>query len=157
MRLVTDDSAYETTDVPGMYIGTAAERHGASKSVSEETFTADAWTPEVDMILSAMEAANPMPVERRSVRRTPLRTQAHLTLFAQSPLLGPTILFTRDVTEKGIGFITRERVPLGYNGLVQFTNSRGKTVTQHGQVYRCREAINGWYEGSLRFAVSRAF
>jgi len=153
MRLVTDDIEFQAYDASVTHAASATNGASASADVT------DAWTPEVDMILSAMEAANSAQTEhqseRRSSRRTPHRTLAKLSLFAQSPLLGPTVLFTRDVTTEGLGFITRERVPLGCNGLVTFTDTNGISVTRHGQVYRCREAINGWYEGSLRFAATR--
>ncbi len=106
---------------------------------------------EVEMILSAMEAAPPVPGNRRNLARLSYRTQANLRLFSDNPLAEPIELFTRDVHERGIGFITRERLPLGYGGIVNLVMPNGSHVQIHCTVFRCRETINGWYEGALSF------
>ena len=140
MRLVTDDFVPET--VPATDAAAAAV-----------TGAADAWPAEVDMILSAMDAAKrPDTQDRRAAVRLPHRVRADLRLFAHDPLNPPIALYTRDVSATGVGFITKDRLPLGYNGLVRITSASGNVVTATCSVYRCRESINGWYEGALHFA-----
>ena len=103
------------------------------------------------MILSAMQAVPQASGNRRATRRDSYRTRAMLRLFSDGPLDDPTTLYTRDVHDRGIGFITRERLPLGYGGVVALTLPNGKQVQVHCTVFRCRETINGWFEGALSF------
>ncbi|MGN6725763.1 MAG: PilZ domain-containing protein [Tepidisphaeraceae bacterium] len=136
MRLVTD---YEQDERPAK---------PAAKSDNE-------WPPEVDMILSAMEAARADAAEHRLEPRRHHRARAELQLFAHDPLQPPIALFTRDLSRSGMGFITRERLPLGYGGLVAIPLRDNHTITVQCNIYRCREAINGWYEGALTFSVEQ--
>ncbi len=82
--------------------------------------------------------------------------RASLRLFSDAPFGEPTPLFGRDLHARGIGFITRERLPLGYGGTVEFPSAKGETVTVHCTVLRCREAVNGWFEGALQFTREHA-
>ncbi len=116
-----------------------------------------AWPPEVDLILSAMDAAYPRRThDRRASTRSTYRTRAELKLFSDHPLDAPTVLYTRDVQDRGIGFITRERLPLGYAGTVELTLESGEKIRSHCTVYRCRETINGWFEGALHFSQTQS-
>ncbi len=127
----------------------------ADDADAEPTVPLD-WPGEVDLILSAMEAAAPRKnIDRRASARSSYRTRAHLKLFAEHPLDAPRVLYTRDVQDRGIGFITRERLPLGYGGVVELTMPDGKQVRTHCTVHRCRESINGWFEGALHFTLDR--
>ncbi|HEX8322662.1 MAG TPA: PilZ domain-containing protein [Tepidisphaeraceae bacterium] len=138
MRLVTDEADYD-------YMPPAFELHPAAPASVE-------WSAEVDMILSAMDAAAVRPAgERRSGGRRGLRARADLRLYAHDPAEPPITLFTRDVNATGVGFITQNPLPLGYNGLVRITVGNGETITASCSVRRCREAIGGWYEGALHF------
>lgn len=114
------------------------------------------WPAEVDLILSAMDAAYPRSGrERRAHSRSRYRTRAMLRLFAHDPLSPPVVLYTRDLQERGIGFITREPLPLGYGGVVELTLENGQTLKAHCTVYRCRPAIHDWFEGALHFSTSQ--
>lgn len=135
MRLVTDDFVPETVPAAGSNADTVCD-----------------WPVEAELILSAMDAVPRPPTDdRRAAARRSHRVRAELRLYAHDPMSPPIVLYTRDVSAGGIGFITKERLPLGYNGLVRLTGSGGDVVTAVCSVYRCREAIGGWYEGALRF------
>jgi hypothetical protein len=111
------------------------------------------WPAEAEMILSAMEAAAPdVASDRRSRARSTYRTRAELRLFSTMPLMDASTLYSRDLHAAGMGFITRERLPLGYSGLVEFTTPDGRQMSVQCTVNRCREAVNGWFEGALQFA-----
>jgi len=112
----------------------------------------EAWPAEVDMILSAMEAAKSAASDRRGSDRVPHQTRAELRLFAHDPLAQPTVLYTRDISPAGIGFITRERLPLGYGGIVTYEQEDGTRIANACTLVRCREAVNGWFEGALHFS-----
>ena len=112
--------------------------------------TADEWSSEVDLILSALEAGG-APEERRRAERIAYRVKAALRLFSDAPGADAWTLFTRDVNTKGLGFITRHRLPLGYGGKLQLPSPNGQVVTIHVTLYRCREAAKGWFEGALYF------
>ena len=139
MRLVNDYAEYEEPqDV-------------AEETADDEPAPELTWPGEVDLILSAMEAASAARTDRRAGDRRPHRVRAELRFYADSPLEAPTPLFTRDLSPTGVGFIARDRLPLGYGGDLTIELPDGRTVTTPCTLYRCREAINGWYEGSLRF------
>lgn len=103
------------------------------------------------MILSAMEAVPKPGMEKRAHQRLNYRVQAKLTLFADGPMAEPWTLYTRDVDPRGLGFISRDRLPLGYGGWVDVQTPNGRTTRIACTLYRCREAIPGWYEGALYF------
>ena len=137
--------------------------------ISPEPMTAlEPTGPEVELILSAMDAARsprPAPLrlvgtlepvartgaERRRTRRLDHRVRAELRLFADAPGVAPWVLFTRDVDPKGVGFITRHPVPLGYAGWLDLPAPDGHPLRASVTIFRCREAVNGWYEGALHF------
>jgi hypothetical protein len=111
---------------------------------------AEEWSSEVDLILSALEAGG-VTEERRTGARMAYRAKAELRLFSDAASANGWTLFTRDVSPKGVGFITRHRLPLGYGGKIQLPSPNGQLVTVHCTLYRCREAAQGWYEGALYF------
>src|SRR5256886_16917635 len=86
------------------------------------------WPPEVDLILSAMEAAEGAHAERRDHGRSPYRVLAHLRLFSDLPEMDPWALYTRDVNARGLGFITPHRLPLGYGGWVELMTPYGRLI-----------------------------
>jgi hypothetical protein len=107
---------------------------------------------EAAMVLTAMEAAGGRE-NRRQCPRTTYRATAMLWLFADAPGSSARILYTRDVNERGIGFVTRDRLPLGYGGVLRLPgpNTPGKIFSIPCTLYRCRLAAPGWYEGALHF------
>jgi hypothetical protein len=104
------------------------------------------------MVLSALEAGN-WKEQRRERVRSAYRVKAALRLFAEPPPAPARILYTRDVDHRGIGFVTRDRLPLGYGGIIRLPSNRtaGKMLNISCTLYRCREAAPGWYEGALHF------
>ena len=118
------------------------------------------WPTDVELILSAMDVgrgdADETPVietalNRRHANRTPYRVRACLKLFSDRPGAGPWTLYTRDVSPRGVGFITPHRLPLGYGGWVEIPAPRGGLIQIHCTLYRCRPAVQGWFEGALSF------
>jgi hypothetical protein len=109
---------------------------------------------EVELVLSALEAASPSASghdNRRAHPRRRYHVQAELRLFSDSCDAPTRTLYTRDVSVRGLGFITRERLPLGYGGVVNLTTPSGQPTTANGTLFRCREIGNGWFEGALYF------
>jgi len=113
---------------------------------------AEDWPREVELILSALEAAGVHPDNRRRHPRMSYRVAAALRLYSDPPGSAPWTLYTRDVSIRGLGFITPHRLPLGYGGVVQLPTPRtGRIASIAGTLFRCREVSNGWFEGSLYF------
>lgn len=106
---------------------------------------------EVEMILSAMDAAHSSNFDRRSLRRMPYRTSALLKLFSENDSDEPITLYTRDCDSRGFGFITRHRLPLGYGGMVELIDPTGRKLKVQCTLVRCRIGVQGWYEGALSF------
>jgi hypothetical protein len=111
------------------------------------------WPREVDLILSAMDAARAShpASERRESGRTPYRTRAMLKLYASRADDPPATLYTRDTDRRGLGFITPHLLPLGYGGWVTLQSPEGELIRVECTVYRCRKTVQGWYEGALTF------
>ena len=110
------------------------------------------WPPEVDLILSALEAAGVPHDNRRAHPRMSYRVAADLRLYSDPPGTPAWRLYTRDVSVRGLGFITAHRLPLGYGGVVQLaTPQTGRIISVAGTLFRCRELTGGWFEGSLYF------
>ena len=111
------------------------------------------WPPEVDLILSAMEAGtvDEATLNRRYARRMPYRVRAALRLFSDAPQTPPWALYTRDVDRRGLGFISPHRLPLGYGGTVELYAPSGSKAKVPCTLFRCRQTVQGWYEGALYF------
>jgi hypothetical protein len=110
------------------------------------------WPPEVELILSALEAAGNAHDNRRQHPRMSYRTIAELRLFSDQSGTPAWRLYTRDVSARGVGFITPHRLPLGYGGVIQLPTPRtGRMVSVNGTLFRCREISDGWFEGAMYF------
>jgi hypothetical protein len=108
------------------------------------------------MVLTALESAG-WKEERRLRRRTAYRVKATLRMFADAPAARSRVLYTRDADQRGIGFITRERLPLGYGGMLRLASPRtSKSLNIACTLCRCRMAAPGWYEGALHFNRDQA-
>jgi len=112
--------------------------------------------PEVEFILSALEAGEYPGPQRRGTRRSRYRVAASLKLFSDNPQAPPWTLYVRDVNAKGSGFVTRHRLPLGYGGILTITDPHGRTTRIDCTLLRCREAAAGWFEGSMYFNRDQA-
>ncbi|MDW8262456.1 MAG: hypothetical protein RMJ35_08010 [Phycisphaerales bacterium] len=110
------------------------------------------WPAEVDLILSAMEAAGAEGADRRAAARMPYRTRAELRLYADRADSPPRVLYTRDFGPRDIGFITPHLLPLGYGGWLTLTAPDGNEIRVECTIYRCRRTVSGWFEGALKFS-----
>jgi hypothetical protein len=106
---------------------------------------------EVEFILSALEAAQFSGKSRRTTARLHYRAEASIKLFSDTPQAPPWTIYVRDISPKGLGFVTRHRLPLGYGGILTIVGPHGKTVKIDCTLLRCREAVQGWFEGSMYF------
>lgn len=110
------------------------------------------------MILSAMEAAArgrlaPTAYERRGNDQTrrAFRGEGDLNLFADAEGTKPWKLFLRDADPRAIGFVTPDRLPLGYGGRLQLVLPDGGRVDAEVTIVRCRTCYGGWFEGAAYF------
>src|SRR2546423_405757 len=85
------------------------------------------------------------------VPRPAYRAEASIKLFSDTPQAPPWTLYVRDISPKGLGFVTRHRLPLGYGGMLTIVGPHGKTLKIDCTLLRCREAVQGWFEGSMYF------
>ena len=109
------------------------------------------WPAQVDLILSAMETGQFMSNRRRRPRRKGYRVKAKLRLFSDPPAASPWIIYTRDADPRGLGFISPHRLPLGYGGMLEIPGPDATLLSVNCTLYRCREAVPGWYEGAVYF------
>ena len=110
------------------------------------------WPPEARLILSALDAGLAHHTSNRRNRpRTLYQVRAHLQLFSDPEGSPPWRLYTRDVSSRGLGFVTPHRLPLGYGGIVHLRTPDGKPIRAHCTLFRCRQTCQGWYEGALSF------
>ncbi len=113
--------------------------------------SANEWPPEVELILSALDAGASLYSERRQTTRMPYRTRARMSLFSDAPDAEPWLLFTRDIDHRGLGFITNRRLPLGYGGTIALRTPRGQRLKIGCTILRCRIATGSWFEGAVSF------
>lgn len=111
----------------------------------------DEWPADVDLILSALEAADPKVGHTRQSRRRRMRVIARLSLFVAPLDEKPVRLFTRDADDRHLGFLSESPVPLGFGGTVELVAPEGQLLSVGCMVYRCRECVPGWFEGMLNF------
>jgi hypothetical protein len=125
---------------------------GQSTQIQGPEVPPDHWPPEVDLIISALEAGAVADFDnRRRHQRMSYRVPAELRLFSDIAGAPPWRLYTRDVSARGVGFVTPHRLPLGYGGTVQMPTPSGRLVSINGTLFRCREIGNGWSEGAMYF------
>ncbi len=112
------------------------------------------WSPEIDLIMSALDVAGGIALtERRSRERKVHNAIASLRLYADADSPDdPPLLFVRDVDSRGLGFITQHSLPLGYSGRVTIETPDGDLLEVGCTVYRCRPCSGDWYEGALTFS-----
>lgn len=115
------------------------------------TLEQEEFPREAEMILSAMEAGAPRHPDRRYDSRKSYRTRASLQLYAEPADAPPRILYTRDIDQRSVGFITPSLLPLGYGGWITLVGPNGEEVSVECTVYRCRKTVSGWHEGAVRF------
>jgi hypothetical protein len=110
------------------------------------------WPQEAGMVLTALEAGG-WKEERRRRPRMSFRAKALLWLFADAPGAAARVLYTRDADHRGIGFVTRDRLPLGYGGIIRLVSpqDQSRLLSISCTLVRCRMAAPGWYEGALHF------
>ncbi len=106
---------------------------------------------EVDLVISAMEAGGHCQPNRRGQQRNSWRVQATVRLFVDQASRSARTIFTRDIHSRGLGFVTPERLPLGYGGMIDLPAKDGTIVSVACTVLRCRLATPGWYEGLVYF------
>jgi hypothetical protein len=129
---------------------------------------AEPFPADVEMILSAMEAGRHAwsqglentaatraegggSEERRVGDRFSYRVRAELRLFRDQPGSPAWLLYVRDADTRGLGFISQYRLPLGYGGYVELVAPTGRPLSIPCTLFRCREAVPGWYEGAMNF------
>jgi hypothetical protein len=120
-------------------------------AVQESAEDSSSWTTEAEFVLSALEAAGLPRLDRRDNDRIVFHTTANLRLYSEVENPKPWQLFVRDVTPRGLGFISRHRLPLGYGGMLHLRCPRGAALAIDCAIRRCRAAANGWFEGAIAF------
>lgn len=137
-------------------LGTAA----AAPRAAEEDQGSDTQTlvRQARLILSAMAAADvaaqkgkPAYERRRGGTRRQFEVPARLRLWADGEAGEPWFLYTRDAEPRGLGFITPDRLPLGYGGTLALTGPDGRSMKVDVTLVRCAAASGGWYHGGLTF------
>lgn len=118
--------------------------------VGERTDAKLSWPADVEMMISAIEAGQRTPRDRRKRYRLAHRSVATLRLFVDGD--GPSrTIYTRNADSRGVGFLSQERLPLGYGGTVELRTPSGISLTANCTIFRCCEMVNGWYEAALSF------
>jgi hypothetical protein len=106
---------------------------------------------DVAMVMSALEAGrHGRAGDRRAGHRRPLRVAAAVRLYADADR-PPVVVYTRDVGGRNVGFLTRERLPLGYGGTIELPGPAGDPVRVACVLLRCSPCAPGWYDASAAF------
>lgn len=116
-----------------------------------EVVALEQWPAQVDLVMSALETGKFQSSDRRGLNRRRYNVCASLRLFCDSQETPARPLFIRDVGHRGLGFVSSQRLPLGYGGLVEVPMPNGLSRSVHCTLLRCRQAAPGWFEGALSF------
>lgn len=110
------------------------------------------WPREVDLVISAMRAAKDSPTpDRRRDQRIEYRAKASLRLFSDEPYSAPRTIYTCDANERGIGFVSRQCLPLSHGGILEIIAPNDQVMSVHCTLYRCSQIAPRWYRGALVF------
>jgi hypothetical protein len=108
----------------------------------------EAWPADVELIMSALEAAWAGDEHRTTTRRR-LRVPAYAKLLAEMHTNRQVVVYTRDCGPRHVGFLTDAVLPLGYGLILTLKTPEGVLLEAAGVVHRCRECVPGWFEGSI--------
>jgi hypothetical protein len=129
---------------------------GTRSTQPDSTADNELIPPDVALVMSALEAGGARQPNRRNGPRYRYRVLATLRLFSDQQSTPPWLLYTRDISPRGLGFVTAHRLPLGYGGVIELPGPAGEPVSVHCTLLRCREAAPGWFEGSVYFNREQA-
>lgn len=110
---------------------------------------------ELNFILSAFEAASPPKIDARALPRKRYRVTASLDVFTDWPDQDNAVLYTRDISPRSLGFISRRNLPLGHGGLLHLPMPDGQVQDIHCRVFRCQSMAPAWFEGALLFDANQ--
>jgi hypothetical protein len=116
-----------------------------------QTGYSENFPTEVEFIISALEAGPRPIVDRQREPRLRHRVKGVLRLFSDAAGAATRVIYTRQVSAKGLGFVTDSSVPLSHGGVVSLPGPDGREIEISCVVLRCREAAPGWYEGAVYF------
>ncbi len=103
---------------------------------------------EVENLFQELESQGYFDEDGRKRDRRELRCGAKIKLFSD---VAHRTLFTRDVDTRGLGFVIKDRLPLGHGGTVELPGPDGAVLRINCTVLRCRRVADGWYEGAVYF------
>jgi hypothetical protein len=106
---------------------------------------------EVEFVISAIEAGPRPLVDRQAIPRMRHRVKAFLRLFSDGPDAVTRVLYTRQASVAGLGFLTNRPLPLSHGGVISVPGPDGQIIEVACTVLRCRQAAPGWYEGAVYF------
>ena len=96
----------------------------------------------------SIELKDPLKRQPMTVTVVP---KGDLEVIAHQRKPRPAHLKALTASMERMGFITPHRLPLGYGGWVELLSPRGRKIRAHCTLFRCREAVKGWYDGALYF------
>jgi hypothetical protein len=126
----------------------------AVKVMSDEppvTLSPEELERQAEFILSALDAGQHRRTDRRHAPRVRYRVRGTIRLYSEGDDAEAKVVFTRDVCPRCLGFVTPHRLPLGYGGILELQDPDGNEIRLDCTLLRCRETVNGWFEGSVYF------
>jgi hypothetical protein len=120
------------------------------------------WPADAKQVARTMEGDAAAPgSERRALVRQRYRVAATLSSLSMEFGERAVPIFTRDVTEKGMGFLCRRSLATGTRAVLRAPLPGGGTLDVTCTIRRCRPATTdsssdtqtlGWYEGAVVFS-----
>jgi hypothetical protein len=105
---------------------------------------------DVETAMAAVSSSTAVPEEeRRTTARAEYRVDAHLRLLPEVDSEGERVIYTRDIDEWGIGFVTAFAFAPGRKAIVRLQAPSGKELLRRCTVLRCREILPGWFESAV--------
>jgi hypothetical protein len=111
----------------------------------------DAFPPEVDFVISALEAGPRPLTDRHRHKRMRYRVRAMLRLYSDGQNASPVLLYTRTISSRAVGILTARQLPLSHGGVILIPRPQGGIEQISCSVLRCGPATPKWYEGAIHF------
>jgi hypothetical protein len=106
---------------------------------------------DVEFVISALEAGSRPHLDERQVKRAKYRVRAMFKLYSEGLDASPILIYTRNVSSRGMGFLCSRQLPISHGGVVLILNFNGDMEKIACIVLRSREASANWFEGAVHF------
>jgi hypothetical protein len=107
------------------------------------------WPLEVRALFDALSQPVAVQRERRKGKRVKFRVEAQLLIPADKQDPAPLKVYLRDYDDRAVAFLSSQALQIGEPVELELPMSNGAVRRVRCKVGRCRQFLDGWFEGVL--------